>query len=98
STNYDENIYNFHLLDLYHWEIVDGRWYSEVINTHDIIFETISPFNHRALIEIALSFSYDKKRDEYMYTEMINRKFPILNFFGNNNLLNLYEQTRDNKY
>jgi len=98
STNYDENIYNFHLLDLYHWEIVDGRWYSEVINTHDIIFETISPFNHRALIEIALSFSYDKKRDEYMYTEMINRKFPILNFFGDNNLLNLYEQTRDNKY
>lgn len=95
---FDQKTYDFHLLDLYYWEIRGGRWYSEVINTHDIVFETISPFNHRALIELSLSFSYEKRRDEYMFTEIINRKFPILNFFGDNNLLNLYEQNRDNKY
>lgn len=98
NIGFNEKTYDFHLLDLYYWEIRGGRWYSEVINTHDIVFETISPFNHRALIELSLSFSYEKRRDEYMFTEVINRKFPILNFFGDNNLLNLYEQNRDKKY
>lgn len=96
--NFGNNTYDFHLLDLYYWEIRGGRWYSELINTHDIVFETLSPFSHRALIEISLSFPYEKRKEEYMYTEMINKKFPILNFFGDNNPLNYYEQNRNEKY
>src|SRR5699024_5025927 len=65
--NYGENIYDYHLLDLYHWEIRMGRWHPEILNTHDIVFDTISPFNQRAIIDISLSFTYEQRRDEYMY-------------------------------
>lgn len=96
--NYGEDTYDYHLLDLYHWEIRMGRWHPEILNTHDIAFDTISPFNHRALIDISLSFPYVKRKNEYMFNEIINRNYPILNFYGDNNLLNLYEQCRDKKY
>lgn len=95
--NYGDDIFDYHLLDLYHWEVRMGRWHPEILNTHDIIFDTISPFNHRAMIDISLSFPYEKRRDEYLFKEIINRNFPILNFYGDNNILNLYEQLR-NKY
>lgn len=96
--NYGKDTYDYHLLDLYHWEIRMGRWHPEILNTHDIAFDTLSPFNHRALIDISLSFSYEKRRNEYMFNEIINRNYPILNFYGDNNLLNLYEQWRDMNY
>ena len=95
---YGESTFDYHLLDLYHWEIRMGRWHPEILNTHDIVFDTLSPFNHRAIIDISLSFAYEKRRDEYMFKEIINRNYPILNFYGDNNLLNLYEQLRNNKY
>lgn len=94
--SYGENLYDYHILDLYHWEVRMGRWHPEILNTHDIVFDTISPFNHRAMIEISLSFPYEKRRDEFLFKELINRNYPILNFYGDNNLKNLYEQTRDN--
>lgn len=93
--NYGENTFDYHLLDLYHWEIRMGRWHPEILNTHDIAFDTISPFNHRALISLSLSFPYEKRRDEYMFKEIINRNYSILNFYGDNELKNLYEQNRD---
>ncbi|WP_017548112.1 hypothetical protein [Salinicoccus carnicancri] len=96
--NYGVNIYDYHILDLYHWEVRMGRWHPEILNTHDIIFDTISPFNHRAMIEVSLSFSYEKRRDEYLFKELINRNYSILNFYGDNTLKNLYEQKRDEKY
>jgi len=96
--NYGENIFDFHILDLYHWEVRMGRWHPEILNTHDIVFDTISPFNHRAMIEITLSLPYKKRRDEYLFKELINRNYPILNFYGDNTLKNLYEQERDEKY
>lgn len=92
---YGEGTYDYHLLDLYHWEIRMGRWHPEILNTHDIVFDTLSPFNHRALIDISLSFPYEKRRNEYMFKEIINRNYPILNFYGDNDLSNLYEQIRD---
>jgi len=91
---YDSNVFDYHLLDLYHWEVRMGRWHTEILNTHDIIFGTISPFNHRAMIDITLSFPYEKRRDEFVFKEIINRNFPILNFFGDNELTNLYEKNR----
>lgn len=94
NLNYDNKVFDYHLLDLYHWEIRMGRWHSEILNTHDIVFGTISPFNHRALIDLTLSFSYEKRRDEYAFKEIINRNYPILNFFGDNDLKNMYEQSR----
>lgn len=92
--NYGENTFDYHILDLHYWEIKMGRWHTELINTHDSVFNTISPFNHRAMIDVTLSFPYEKRRDRYFQLEITNRNYPVLNFYGINEIENLYEQNR----
>ncbi|MFC3900404.1 hypothetical protein [Aliicoccus persicus] len=94
NINYLSNIYDYHVLDLIHWELRVGRWISEVLNNHDSVFRTINPFSHRAMNNISLSFSYEQRRDCYLFKEIINRNFPILNFYGVNDYNNLYEQSK----
>lgn len=95
-TNYDKNTFDYHLLDLIYWEVHMGRWHAEILNTHDYIIETVSPYNHRAMIELTLSFDYEKRKSRYFQFELINRNYPVLNFFGLNELSNLYEQIKNN--
>ncbi|QRQ79972.1 asparagine synthetase B family protein [Glutamicibacter protophormiae] len=82
---------DYEVLDMYYWEIRQGRWFSEVFNETDCAFETGIPFNHRRLIDLALSFPANQRRDGYFFRELINRNVPILNFFGVNSTQNLYE-------
>ncbi|WP_462420198.1 hypothetical protein [Salinicoccus sp. Marseille-QA3877] len=90
-----EKPYDYHVVDMIYWELRMGRWICEVSNNHDSVFRTINPFNHRALICLSLSFNYEERRDGYMFKEIINRNFSILNFYGINNLKNLYEQSKE---
>src|SRR5699024_9395198 len=92
---YTDFIYDYHLLDLYLWEIRLSRWHSEILNTHDVCFETLSPFNHRILLEIALSFNYEYRKNGQMFQELININWPVLNFFGDNNIKNMYESNKN---
>lgn len=94
---YTDFIYDYHLLDLYLWEIRLSRWHSEILNTHDVCFETLSPFNHRILLEIALSFNYEYRKNGQMFQELININWPVLNFFGDNNIKNMYESNKNFK-
>lgn len=93
-----KDLYGYHLLELYYWENRMGRWFSEVLNETDSAFETFLPYNMRAIIDISLSFDLEKRRDDYMFKELINRNFPILNFYGRNVVENVYEQQREKKY
>lgn len=93
---YDE-VFDYHMLDLYYWENRMGRWFSEVLNETDSAFETFLPFNMRSIIDLSLSFGIEKRREDYMFKELINRNYPILNFYGENNVKNVYEQIRDEK-
>lgn len=93
-----KELYDYHILDLYYWENRMGRWFSEVLNETDSAFETFLPYNMRAVIDLSLSFSLEKRRDDYMFKELVNRNFPVLNFYGRNIVENLYEQQRNNKY
>ncbi|TVT28883.1 hypothetical protein FO441_00970 [Salinicoccus cyprini] len=92
---YDQNLFDYHILDMQYWELRMGRWHTEILNTHDIVCDTINPFNHRAVIDLSLSYSYPKRRSRYFQYELINRNYPVLNFYGLNNNKNLYEQFRD---
>ncbi|MFC3900400.1 hypothetical protein [Aliicoccus persicus] len=92
DVKYDENVYDFHLLDLYLWELRLSHWHSDILNTHDVCFQTLSPFNHRILLEISLSFNYEERRSGYMFQELINNNWPVLNFFGDNDINNMYEK------
>lgn len=93
-----EKLYDYHLLDLYYWENRMGRWFSEVLNETDSAFETMLPYNMRAIIDISLSFSLEKRKDDYMFKELVNQNFPTLNFYGRNVVENVYEQQRERKY
>lgn len=92
---YGENTYDYHILDLYFWENRIGAWHTEVLNETDSAFDTLLPFNHRALIEVASSFPLPIRRSEQIFKELINRNHPVLNFYGLNQKSNLYEQYRD---
>lgn len=81
-------------LDMYYWEARQARWFSEVFNETDAAFDTYIPFNHRRIIDLALSFSADQRKEGFLFKELINRNSPILNFFGINETQNLYEKNR----
>src|SRR5699024_8519249 len=92
--NYDQNNYEYHVLDLFYWEIRMGRWMAEVLNETDYSFETLLPFNMRALMDISLSFKVEHRRNNYLINELINSNFSVLNFFGKNELENMFEKSK----
>src|SRR5699024_2890083 len=92
--SYGEDLFDFHILDLFYWEDRMGRWHSEILNETDAAFDTLLPFNVRAIIEVALSFSIPEQKSDYLFKELINRNHPILNFYGRNEKLNLYEKQK----
>lgn len=92
---YDGDFHGYHLRDLYYWEMRMGRWSAEIMNETDIAFETCIMINSRSLLEIALSFPVEDRRSGFFFAELINDSYPLLNFFGKNDLRNLYEITRD---
>lgn len=94
---YDGERHGYHVRDLAYWEIRSGRWLSEILNETDIAFETFIPINVRALLEITLSMSLPERQDSVIFSELINRSLPVLNFPGKNDVRNLYEQTRDER-
>src|SRR5699024_5810128 len=71
--NYDVNNFDYHVLDLYYWEIRMGRWMAEVLNETDLSFETLLPFNMRELMDISLSFNIEERKNNFMFNELINR-------------------------
>jgi len=94
---YEDDLHGFNVLDLYYLEIRLGRWHAEVLNETDIVYETANPFNVRAMIEASLAFPKNKRIENYISTELINRNYPILNFYGKNTTLNMYEQSKKDK-
>ncbi|WP_166626550.1 hypothetical protein [Jeotgalicoccus sp. S0W5] len=84
--------FDYQLLDLAFWESRMGRWHAEIVNETDIAFQSYIPYNMRALIDISLSFPYETRKSIKFFRDLINRNYPVLNFFGYNRFDNLYEQ------
>lgn len=92
---YDVALHGYHIRDLYYWEMRMGRWGAEISNETDLAFDTCVMINSRSLLEITLSFRLEDRRSGFFFAELINDSYPLLNFFGKNDLRNLYEMTRD---
>lgn len=90
--NYDGKVEGYHGLDLAYWEIRTGRFHAEVFNESDVAFDSLNPVNLRVLYCIALSFDLKDRINNYITKELINRNLPILNFYGINQLQNMYEE------
>ncbi|WP_345311342.1 hypothetical protein [Kocuria gwangalliensis] len=94
---FDIPLHGFHRWDLFYWETRSGRWLAEILNETDVAFETCVPMNVRAMVEISLAFSIQERSEGYLFSELINSGYPVLNFPGKNDYRNLYEQTRDER-
>lgn len=90
--NYNKPFLGYDQLDLFYWEFHMGKWYSELLNETDSAFNTVTPFNMRAIIDISLSFPTPQRINNYFFNELINRNYPVLNFYGKNDKTNLYEK------
>lgn len=93
--DYCDDLHGYNNFDLYYWEARMGRWGAEVLNENDIAFQTVVPLNTRELLEIALSYPVEQRRQGFLFSELINESTPILNFLGKNDERNLYEIERD---
>ncbi|MCU4298298.1 hypothetical protein D3I60_14665 [Brevibacterium permense] len=89
---YPDALHDFVASDMFYWEIRMGRWLAEIYNETDPAFDSISPLNMRAIVELGLAGSEDERRSGIMFTELIDRNWPELNFPGINNRNNLYKQ------
>ena len=89
---YPNALHDFVASDMFYWEIRMGRWLAEIYNETDPAFDSISPMNMRAIVELGLAGSEDERRSGIMFTELIDRNWPELNFPGINNRNNLYRQ------
>src|SRR5699024_6835559 len=92
---YNEDYYGYKGLDLAFWEIRTGRFQTEVFNESDLAFDSLNPINVRALFSIALSFPLEVRKTNYIAEELINLNIPLLNFFGKNQTLNMYELSKE---
>lgn len=93
--DYRQEMHGYNIYDIYYWEARVGRWGAEVLNETDIAFQTVVPINTRELLEITLSYPLEKRRQGFLFSELINESTPILNFLGKNDERNLYEIERD---
>ncbi|SMX93813.1 hypothetical protein BANT10_02613 [Brevibacterium antiquum] len=89
---YPNALHDFVASDMFYWEIRMGRWLAEIYNETDPAFDSISPMNMRAIVELGLAGPEDERRSGIMFTELIDRNWPELNFPGINNRNNLYKQ------
>lgn len=93
---YSDDFYDYHVLDISFWETRMGRWHAEILNETDIAYESFIPYNMRAIMEISLSFDYPDRKSNYFFKELINRNYPVLNFYGFNQERNLFELIQEN--
>lgn len=93
----DLNLFDYNLMDLSFWETRMGRWNSEIYNETDIVFDSCTLYNVRAIIDISLSFPLKKRKSNYFFKHLINKNYPVLNFYGVNTDQNLFENYNFNK-
>jgi len=92
---YDGEFFGVHPVDLFYIEGRMGRWYSELLNETDVAFDSLMPFNTVEMVEAALAWPAEQRIQGVLFHELINKNFPVLNFYGRNEHRNLYEFVRD---
>lgn len=95
AVGYAESMWGYDRRDLLAWELRHGRWLAEVLNETDAAFETFLPLNVREIMELLLSFNLADRLSNRAAWELVDRNWPVLNFYGRNDARNLYEQARD---
>ena len=84
-----DNIYNYDPYDILYWEYRMGTWHALLILESDPSHETFIPFNARIILEQFLSVSTQTKKKYYIFKEIIDNAWPVLNYWQINSKITL---------
>ena len=80
--------------DAYHWENRSSRWYAEVANETDTVFDSIVPVNVRRIYELLISQPLAVRPTAQLQRDLIHRAWPELLAYGINTEADLYTTSR----
>ena len=89
NTTQMDNIYNYDPYDILYWEYRMGTWHALLILESDPSHETFIPFNARVILEQFLSVSTQSKKKYYIFKEIIDKSWPVLNYWNINSKITL---------
>lgn len=84
---------DFEYTDVYHWENRSSRWYAEVANETDTVFDSIVPVNVRRIYEVLISPPVEVRPGARLQYDLIHYAWPELLAYGINSEDDLYTAT-----
>ncbi|GAA4105497.1 hypothetical protein [Enteractinococcus coprophilus] len=90
---YDRLHENVEYTDAYHWENRSSRWYAEVANETDTVFDSIVPVNVRRIYELLISQPLQVRPTAQLQRDLIHHAWPELLAYGINTEDDLYTTT-----
>lgn len=90
--SYGEVSGDYDSTDVFYWENRHGRWYAQVLNETDTIFDTFSAVNTRRMLDLLLAFPAEQRRAGTAQRLLIDASWPVLNFFGINERRTLFDK------
>ena len=88
-----DDFYNYNPLELLYCIFHLGQWQSGLIKESDVAFDTFTIFNATRFIELFNAYPADKRFNYQLHRDIINKYWPILNFWDIND-----EETIIEKY
>lgn len=83
--------------DAYHWENRSSRWYAEVANETDTVFDSIVPVNVRRIYDLLVSQPIEVRPGAQLQYDLIHHAWPELLAYGINTETDLYSATLRNE-
>ena len=71
--NYNENLYNVDIRDLYYWEQRMGAWAANMLNEMDPVVYSITGINSRPLFEAAFGLRDEERLGQGLMLDITGR-------------------------
>ena len=84
SLGYDTLPSTYRMADLRYWEVRLGRWYAELLNETDTVFDSPNPANARRVLDAFLAFPDELRAQAGVHRELMRRNCPDLLAYGIN--------------
>ena len=88
--HYDD-LFNYDPYDLFYWEYRMGTWHTRVLLESDIAHDTFIVYNSRNVLNKMLSLSLTERKNDVIFQELINKNWPVLNYWNINSTKTVYD-------
>lgn len=89
---YNPNVgFNFDPFDILLWESRMGTWHSQLLIQSDVAFNSHTLINSHYILKNLLSIPFELRQKKAVYFDIIEKKWPVLNFWQINKKENVYQ-------